>query len=79
MAILFCLMYVRDQMRKDQLKATNEVIEKLKGLTQAAAVFDCSVSNVQKWRIRGVPTKYLKKVVELTGVKRERLRPDLYE
>jgi len=38
------------------------------GLTRAA---------VSDWKI--VPVKYLRQISDLTGISRERLRPDLYE
>lgn len=70
--------YIRAPMKRDQLKATNEVIDKLGGMSKACETFGCVISNIQHWRTRGIPQKFLKRIVKLTGVTRERLRPDLY-
>lgn len=62
----------------DQLKATNEAIAALGGITKTAAHYDITIPGVQLWRTRGVPKARVKNVERDTGVPKERLLPKVY-
>lgn len=62
----------------DQLKATNEVIAALGGITKAAAHYDITIPGVQLWRTRGVPKDRVKAIERDTGVSKARLLPKVY-
>lgn len=60
-------------MRDKGMKAAIEVAGSIRAL---ARMLDISHEAVRQWK--KVPDKYLVKMEKLTGVDRERLRPDLY-
>lgn len=62
-----------------QSKVIGEAIDKGGGLKAVAAALKMTEEGVRLWRVRGiVPSKRLVEFSQLTGVPREKLRPDLY-
>lgn len=62
----------------EQLAALNEAIEKGGGIVKLAKTLGVTISAIQQWRSRGVPSKRAKPIETATGVSRARLVPDLY-
>lgn len=65
-------------MDPEQLAALNEAIEKGGGIVKLAKTLNVTISAIQQWRTRGLPSKRAKALETASGVPRARLLPDLY-
>ncbi|HEY1058369.1 MAG TPA: YdaS family helix-turn-helix protein [Limnobacter sp.] len=67
--------------KQDQKKSTiaSDVIKQLGGTTAVGRMFGLSPQNVNGWRERGFPDKYVRKISELTGIDINTLRRPLRE
>lgn len=62
-----------------QSQVIADALEKGGGIKAIADALKMSAEGVRQWRMRGkVPDKHVVELERLTGVSREKLRPDLY-
>lgn len=65
---------------EDQQEVIREAIDKAGGKKAVADALGMSEEGVRVWIVRGkIPAERVVEVEGITGVPRERLRPDLYE
>jgi DNA-binding transcriptional regulator YdaS (Cro superfamily) len=63
----------------DQSEVIRDALEKAGGTKAVATALGISAEGVRLWRSRGkVPADRVVELEQLTGVPREKLRPDLY-
>lgn len=63
----------------DQSEIIRDAFEKAGGIGAVAKAFEMSEEGVRLWRARGkVPDKHVIELERISGVPRQRLRPDLY-
>lgn len=55
-----------------------EIVRVLRGFNRAAEAIGISEQALARWHMRGVPPKRCIQVEKLTGIPRERLRPDVF-
>jgi DNA-binding transcriptional regulator YdaS (Cro superfamily) len=64
--------------RDAELRALEEVIKQAGSQVALAKLLNVSPQAIGTWRLRGVPPHQVLTIERLTGVKRHRLRPDIY-
>lgn len=69
---------MQSKIQDTPLGALNEAIDNLGGLVKAAKKLKVTIAAIDYWRRKGLPPERVRAVADLGGVKRERLRPDLY-
>jgi len=64
-------------------KALLKVVKKVGSMSELGRILHCNKSNISRWAngVHKIPTKYVKKLVELSDkeLRREDFRPDVYE
>jgi len=53
-----------------------EVLDVSGGIRALSQALNLTYSAVHKWR--GIPSEHVKKIEAITGISRDRLRPDIY-